>query len=201
MEIHLEGRYTEQDIRRAVSLTTWAFRGGAILFTFLTLFILVWSIGSIEEGPIEDPLWLVPMFLPVLLPGILAVALWILPWLQARQAAQAPLLKGLVSGVVTDEELVLNTEQSESSVRWDAFTMHRMSDHIVLLHQSKAAATMVARSLFASDEDWDRFREQVKTAVPREAKHGPRWLRWMLIAIVTVMTLVLILNIVFWILD
>jgi hypothetical protein len=70
-----------------------------------------------------------------------------------------------------------------------------MSDEIVLLYQNNAAAMMVPRGLFASDESWQQFRQYVQAAVPDKAKAQGgilKW-RWMILVFLALIVLVGIL--------
>ena len=64
-----------------------------------------------------------------------------------------------------DDTLVLRSGGAEATLRWDTLVGYKMSDDIVLLYENKTAAQLVSRSLFASDEDWQHFRDYVRATV------------------------------------
>ena len=77
--------------------------------------------------------------------------------------------------------------------RWDAFVQYKMSDDVVLLYQTNAAFNMVPRSLFANDEDWQRFRQHVQATVPKEQPKGRLNVRWILYAVIAVIIVVAVI--------
>jgi hypothetical protein len=103
------------------------------------------------------------------------------------------LVQGTFSGVVTDEALELRSDLSESKTRWGTFVQYKMSDHVVLLYQNQAAASIVPKSFFANDEDWQQFRQFVRDTLPDKARQESRtWRRMMLLGFVLVLVLVVI---------
>lgn len=178
MEIPIGGEFTEQDVKRAISLgyPTWyqPFRIDlTLLMAWPLLYGLVPSIQSIAEGDVPPGpalLLLLPLLLVVLVLAAFVYALWVLPLRQARRIQDTPLCQGTFSGVASDESFVLGNEAAASSVRWDSFVQYRMSDDMVLLYQNKNAYSMVPRSFFANDSDWQNFRDHIRATVPKKAK-------------------------------
>ena len=179
MMIPLGGEFTEQDFKDAISLGLpgW-FQLVAIAITLAfavpILYILYSSIQLVVSGRVPlEPALLLATFLPVfiILPILAGVVylFWFYPARQTRRFADAPLCQGPITGVAMDETLLLRSEASEATVRWDALVGYKMSDGVALLYKSKTTAQLVSRSLFASDGDWRRFRDHVRATVPNQA--------------------------------
>jgi hypothetical protein len=179
MMIPLEGEFTEQEFKEAISLLSlpgW-FQLVRIAITLAfavpTLYILFTSIQVVASGRVPmEPVPLFGMFLPVLiaLPITAGVVylFWIYPWrLARRRITEVPLCRGTITGVAMEETLLLRSGVSEATVRWDALVGYKMSDGVVALYEDKTTAQLVSRSLFASDEDWRRFRDHVRATVPK----------------------------------
>ena len=179
MEIPLHGQFTEQDLRRSLALMRG--RQFTVMWIFLGLVVvcpLVSAIIKIPAGKME-PMAILVSVLPILFVLILfASFFWMTYRSQPRKLLESPLLRGAISGVVTDEALELRSEQSEAKTKWGAFVQYKMSDHVVLLYQNKAAASIVPRSFFASDEDWQQFQQFIQATVPAKAKTQGGILRW-----------------------
>ncbi len=179
MEIRLSGEYSDEDLQRSLALMTGrTFRYLAIALVVVMVFAVVPTVISIisMEAGVLDVLGAVAPVIFIL--GFLAVVVWWTPRRQAKRLRQALLFQGPVHGLVTDEGLTMGSQHSEGTVRWGAFVQYKMSDQVVLLYQNQAAAQLVPRSLFASDEDWQQFRQFVQATVPEQAKaQGGIW-RW-----------------------
>ena len=175
MMIPLGGEFTEQDLKDAISLglPAWFKLVGIVLtlaFAVPTLYLLYSPIQLVVSGRVSlEPVLLLATFLPLLLalPMLAGVVylFWIYPTRQVRRFAESPLCRGPVTGVVMDDTLVLRSGGAEATLRWDTLVGYKMSDDIVLLYENKTAAQLVSRSLFASDEDWQRFRDHVRATV------------------------------------
>jgi hypothetical protein len=177
MMISLDGEYTEQDFKDAISLGLpgW-FQLVRIAITLAFgvpfLYLLYNPIQLVVSGrmPLEPGL-LFAMFLPVLisLPIVAGVVYlsWFYPSRQALRMADTPLCRGPVTGAAMDDTLVVRSGAAEATIRWDALVRYKMSDGVVLLYENSTTAQLVSRSLFASDEDWECFRDHVRATVPK----------------------------------
>jgi hypothetical protein len=193
MEIQLHGEYTEQDLRRGLALvgmSVWHYLGFGI-FLVLVIGVLPTIISDRSSGEAEAN-YLLRIWLPfVFALPLFGLFLWWTPRRQARQAKKDPWFQGTISGVATDEALELRGEQSEGKTKWEAFVQYKMSGEVVVLCQNNAAVSIVPRSLFANDEDWQQFRQFVQATVPAKAKTQGgilRW-RWILYLILALMVL------------
>jgi hypothetical protein len=196
MEIPLHGEYTDQDIRHGLALMRGrAYQIAGIGVGIVLAFALLPTIMSMLSGK-ADALAVLSNALPaVLVAAFLGFLMWQVPRSQARKLRQAPLLQGTVSGAATNEALEIRSEPSESKTKWSAFVQHRMSDEMVLLFQNQAAANMVPRGLFASDQDWQQFRQHVQATVPEKApgQGGILKWRWVLYAVLALIALAFVL--------
>jgi hypothetical protein len=206
MEIALYGELSEQDIKHALILGhNQSFRVSRIVVPLFLALLVLWSLALaiwslVSEHPPLDPMILVGNFLPAILLllflGFFVYLARILPARQARRLLSCPLLKGTFQGMATDESLALNNDVVTSTVRWDGFVQFKMSDDAVLLYQNSSAASIVPCSLFASDGDWEYFRQHVQATVPREqARSSParRWMRYAMYVLIFIGALLLTL--------
>ena len=200
MKIELNGGFTEQDVRRALALGYP--RSYRVIRIVLPLFLALPALFSLYS-PIQllvsgdmplEPMLLFVTFLPaivsLLILGVFVYLLWLQPLRQARRIQSSPLCQGTFRGVATDEILALHNEAAESAVRWDAYVQYKMSDDVVLLYQNNAAFSMVPRSFFASEEDWQRFRQHVQATVPKEQPRAQPVGRWVIYAVIVVIIIV-----------
>ncbi len=167
MEMRFEGRYTERDRRQILGL---GFAGGARLFAIVfglaALGFALWTVARAASASDWELATLFQGFLPALVFLLLAGVFWRLPHNQAREVAESPLLEGWVSGVATDEELVLKTARSEARLAWDAFTQYKQSDEMVLLYRLDGGLLALPRRFFATDDDWQHLMLFVQATVP-----------------------------------
>jgi hypothetical protein len=123
----------------------------AVLWIFASLFGL--ASASLDDAP----MWGLPLFL--LLCGVLILAA---PWLAARKAlASGKILGAPLSGSADESRIVLESEYGRSELPWSAFHRAKVMPDLVLLFTSAQQFHIVARTFFASDEEWQRFRELV----------------------------------------
>lgn len=179
MEIPLHGQFTEQDLRHSLTLLLGrqlkGLRIGTVIIAVVLIFYPIATIASRDVEVMALLSWLLPL---VILFVIFGGVVWLLPYLALRQYRGSPLYQGLFSGVATDEALELRGEQSEAKTKWGAFVQYKVSDQVVLLYQNRAAASIVPRSLFASEEDWRQFQQFVRATVPEQEKAQGGFLRW-----------------------
>lgn len=166
MEIKFSGRYVEQDLQRGLVLMQGRqSRTIGIITTVLLATLVLFFIVSYLSRAVEIGTLLVSLLFPAIVLIVLAGFTWWLPMIQARRIQKAPLFKGTISGIATDEALELHSEVSQGRTKWDAFVQYRMSDEVILLYQNEAAAQIMPRSFFASDGDWQSFRQLVQAKV------------------------------------
>jgi hypothetical protein len=79
--------------------------------------------------------------------------------------------KGLferTEGRVTSDGIESKTMSTFVALQWSAFCGYRMSDRIVVLYRAPSGpSVLMARSKFATDEDWGAFLEMVGTRLPK----------------------------------
>ena len=199
MDIPLHGRYSDEDIEQALALMRGrAFQVLGIVVVVVVILASVPYFVPILSGEADAVTVLSVVVPPVIVLGAFAFLIRSMPRRQARRLRQAPLFRGPVSGRVTDEVLELESEQSAGRTKWSAFVQYKMTDQIVLLYQSNAAAMIVPRGFFSSDDDWQRFRQHVQATVPEKAKAqaGRGIWRWVLYAVLALIVVGAILVVV-----
>jgi hypothetical protein len=201
MDIPLHGRYSDEDIEQALALMRGrAFQVLGILVVVAVIVASVPYVAPLLSGEADAVTVLSVVVPPLVVLGAFAFLVRIMPRRQARRLRQAPLFRGPVSGRATDEALELESEQSAGRTKWSAFVQYKMSDQIVVLYQNKAAAMIVPRGFFASDDDWQRFRQHVQATVPDKAPAmgiagflSGRWLLYALLAALVVGAVLVVL--------
>jgi hypothetical protein len=167
MEIPLHGHYSDEDIQHALALMRGrAFRVLGIIVVAVVILASVPYVIPILSGQADMVGILSIVIPPLIVLGAFAFLVRSMPRRQARRLRQAPLFRGPISGRVTDEALELASERAAGKTKWSAFVQYKMTDQIVLLYQSNAAAMIVPRGFFGSDDDWQQFRRHVRSVVP-----------------------------------
>jgi hypothetical protein len=178
--IPLKGELAEKDLRLAavIGLPFWfqAIRVGITLAVGVPIvYVLITSIQLFTSGEVPlEPLPLLVTFGPFVLYffilGVVAYIFWLLPMRQAGRAKDTPAGRGPFEGVVTDSSFTLRNAAFESTMQWDEFVGYKMAGDLVLLRKKDSVYSLVTRSLFANDEDWERFRQHVRATVSRKHK-------------------------------
>jgi hypothetical protein len=185
MEIQLRGQYTQQDLRHALSLNYGHMLKiiGIVLGAIALLPLLIFAFTAISLS-LEPSAFLgsIPPYLvwPALLIGFTFAS----PLIQARRMAKSPGCQGILTGVADDQVLALQNDLVASRVQWSAFIRYKMSDGVVLLYQTDAAMSIVPKSFFESDADWQRFRQHIQATVPEKAPKRSSVVQWILVAVI-----------------
>lgn len=78
-----------------------------------------------------------------------------------------------ITGTADEEGIELVSQYGQSRMPWSAYYQAKVSRNMVLLYQSTTQALFLPREFFASDSDWDRFVQIVRTSVK-----APPLVRW-----------------------
>jgi len=183
MDLVLQGRYTKQQIMRASFLDQGrASRIAQIAYIvvmalFLVTDVVTAVVGSVDVGTLlAESLPALPMLL------LLGGGLWGWPRLQACLIQRSPLFQHRVSGLLSDQDLVLRGGEAESRIAWDRCAGFKMSDDLVLLYADSGAFSTVPREFFSSEDDWQHFRECIRRTVPEKKILSSSVVRWLLFA-------------------
>lgn len=166
--ISFGGEYTRkqwgQGIRIAMHPTGRAFvlRLAALL---LVLGVVIALLISVLQGEAPDSSWIIRTAFSVAL-----LVLWAaVPYWRAWRAAVAPwrAAKGPLSlmGTITNEGIRSNASGGGDGDRWESFLAARTRQDMVVLIGADGLATILPRTFFASEFDWQAFRHMVEFKV------------------------------------
>ncbi len=143
---------------------------GRVLFLrlaalLLALGVVIVLLISVLQGEAPDSSRIIRTIFSVAL-----LVLWAaVPYWRAWRAAVAPwrAAKGPLSlmGTITNEGVRSNASGSGSVDKWDSFLAARMREDMVVLIGSDGLATVLPRTFFASEFDWNAFRHLVEFKV------------------------------------
>ena len=172
MDIEFQGQYDRRLLQRAVALGTTPSTPRLILRWLLValavaglIFIVVYVATSGEFN------WL---RVGRLLVGYALLAYFALQPFFAPRRAAAQLWKRVeqnrtCTGRITSAGITFAGEYVTREIPWDRFMRVRKSGDLVVLMTADRTLTIFPRSFFASDADWQRFRQLVDYRV-KEAK-------------------------------
>lgn len=89
---------------------------------------------------------------------IFAYPLWA-PLTAGYAYASNKSLQGVVTGAITETSIRLRTSEARSELKWTLFTRMKESQDIVLLYQNNYNYHYFPKKFFASDADWQSFRD------------------------------------------
>jgi hypothetical protein len=156
VEIRFEGAVTRSDLREAIRLNT---PKRLSLFLFGVLFL---TMGAAAGFELLTATFQWARFLFFSLFTTMGLYLVFLVPLTAHLAWRTSVrLKERTGGCVTAEGIALRSSVGSSEMKWDGMLGYRESSTMVLLYGDRHVFFMMARSLFAGDEDWEAFRRFV----------------------------------------
>ena len=170
MDIALQGKYSKGELRQALTMGfgRWFKILGTGTLVLAALFLVVVLLIAFPLGA-SGMIGMLSNTLPCLLGLCLFGGMMLAsPLLSARKMAKSPLFERPVTGSVTDEAVEISSDLTTTRVEWQAFVNYRMAGEVVLLYQSRAAFSILPRGLFASDDDWQRFRQHVRDTLPEK---------------------------------
>lgn len=149
--ITFRGTIDRKLFARALRRQQRVLRSIAVLWVVVSLI----GFGSAKMG--DPATWGWPLFL--LLFGVLILAS---PWLTARRAlASGKMIGAPLSGSADESRIVIESEYGRSELPWSAFHRVKVMPDMVLLFASAQQFYVIARTFFASEDEWQRFRELV----------------------------------------
>jgi hypothetical protein len=78
-----------------------------------------------------------------------------------------------ISGEITEQNLIMNSKNIRSTVQWDGIKKYIKADDILMLFVQKRAFSILTKSMFYSEEDWNQI---VKFLETRYSKNHKRFL-------------------------
>jgi hypothetical protein len=185
--IQFSGQYTFDQFKKAQTAASGLRRPFRwMLLPIAAVILLGVGVPLVKEGmaPAE--------WLPVLVFLVLGTGVYMFRRMTIRQNFESNrALDRPISGTIDEEGVELVSQYGQSRTPWPVYYQARVSKNMVLLYQSTTQALFLPREFFASDSDWDRFIEIVRTSVkaPPMARRRSVWvlLLWMAIFLTVIM--------------
>lgn len=157
--IPFAGRIESKELQAATSKGAAGHLKG-IFFLVAVMGLLLVATTFPSQGT-QALLYLLPVaLLPIFV-------LWLLRSLGQRQWKSSPLLRTEMRGWAHEQALHVENELVTSTLDWRVYAGFQATDAMVMLYQSSQAYNLFTRGLFASDEDWQGFRQLVETKIGR----------------------------------
>lgn len=172
MDIEFHGQYERRWLQRAVALGDTPDTPRLILrWLLVALAALGLIVGVVYLATSTDVDWLRAGRL-LLGYGVLAyfaLRPFVAPWRAAAQLWRRMERNPNVNGRVNNTGITYVGEFAHREILWDQFMRVRKSDDLVVLMTVDRTLAMLHRSFFATEGDWQRFRQLVDYHV-KEAK-------------------------------
>jgi hypothetical protein len=159
MEINFSGLITKKEFVNAIKIHYNQQLKRTKLFFGIILVIFACSILSTvfllisENTTIQKP-YLIPL---MLIPLILLTYPWWIPLLSGRSYDKKENgYNGPIHGSINDQGITIFTKLANANLYWSAYSSYILKDNLLLLYQSKNCFNIFTRSLFTSDEDWQK---------------------------------------------
>ncbi len=166
MHIELDGEWDDPEIRAGLSTArpfpVWIVPIGIVILT--TMAIMTVSGGSIGAGEV--------LFLAVVAVAAVIFTIVILPR-QISKAIDIPLLKGPVTGLVTDEALAIESRDASSTAHWSQFRSIKFNSSAAVLATGQQTHQLVLRNWFPDQQSWDTFTASAPALIERHRHSTP----------------------------
>ena len=166
--ISFRGDYTKEQWTRGLRLGMFP-SGRALYLRLLAMAIGVGAIALFIAGYVQGEPFSTTRILRA---GISAVVLlsWAgLPYVRAWLAIREPWRSGRprpsLQGTVTNEGIASDATAPGVVETWDSFNIAHVRDDLIVLGGSDGLATILPRDFFASENDWQAFRQLVQFRV------------------------------------
>ena len=164
--IAFDGLYTREQLGQGLRLATYP-RGRSLILRVPAAILVVGGLGFIAYGLIAGELTMSrvarTLFMLVVI-GLWVGAPYFNAWNTARRSWRASGGAFGLSGTVGDEGIVLNRSDGGGTIdqAWDAFVRAHVKDDLVVLVGVDRTATILPRSFFSDEGDWQSFRQLVE---------------------------------------
>lgn len=166
--ISFDGEYTREQWSRGIRLAMLP-RGGALVLRLIAIAIalgaFVLFFVSYLRGEVPDTARVIRTVLSATLLGLWGAV----PYWRAWRASIAPWRttgsRLSLKGTITEEGISSNASGSDGVDKWESFLGAYIRDDMVVLLGSDGLATILPRTFFASDFEWQAFRHMVEFKV------------------------------------
>lgn len=161
--IPFNGEYTKKEWSRGIQLAARP-RGWAVVARLVALALVVLGVvlivSSVVQGNVNGSRVVRLAISMVFLAGWAA-----LPYFRAWRAQTAPWRRPegppRLRGVVTSDGILHDPEAGGTLDTWDTLVRADVRDDLVVLIGADRLATVLPRSFFSSEQDWQSFRQMV----------------------------------------
>jgi hypothetical protein len=160
--LYFNGQINKRDYQKALEIRVSYLKWVKWLCGLLLLIVILsYSVTSIRN----------PALVPSLLPGIIfpLVSLsfpWWMIFIQATSYDQkGNIYRNPVNGQIDEDGVTMIGSGIKSQFCWNVFTSYKLQGSMLLLYQGKSCFNIFTSSLFADEEDWNKFQKIVKEKI------------------------------------
>jgi hypothetical protein len=158
------GVYTRQEWGRGIRLAMHP-RGRGLVLRWVGLILSLMAIGFFAVAIVRGEATAPRLLRAAASLGIFVY--WALPpyiraWQAARRPFRGPAAGPSLRGVISGEGISSNASSPPEIDKWDSFLRAHVREDLVVLLGSDGLATILPRSFFATEDDWNAFREFVE---------------------------------------
>jgi hypothetical protein len=172
--IEFAGKYSSRDMERSALMWLPIPRWLKLLSPFLLFCLAVYAFDAYAKS--HDPA-VFTVFWPFAAFG----GLWLLTRWGARHTYKSnKALHDGVTGYATDQGLVFKTPYSMLDLPWSKYHRLVIKKDLIFLFHAQQQGQLLPRGFFASEDDWNAFRELASANVRKgEVVETPRWSKLM----------------------
>jgi hypothetical protein len=164
MAITYQGKITPSDVRKAIFRNYAKFRFG--LSAVLIGLAVLWIVYSIIKFPVTQSGILFGAAVLI----IASMDLW-LPFLYAQRTNQAgSIYRHPIQGTADENGIAVENDEIKIEPAWSVFTRYKIFDEMVLLYRGKSGMIILTLGLFANKQEWQNFKDLVKTKISMSIK-------------------------------
>jgi hypothetical protein len=164
MAITYQGKITPADVRKAIFRNYAKFRFwiSAVLIGLAVL----WMVYSVIKFPYSEG----ETFFWAALILITSMDLW-LPFLYARRTNQkGSFYRSPIQGSADENGITVENGERKIEYVWSAFTRYKIFNEMVLLYRGKKGMNIFTLDLFASEQDWQNFKNLMEAKISKDIK-------------------------------
>ena len=162
MAITYQGKITPSDVRKAIfrNYSRFRFWISAVLIGLA----VVWMVYSVIKFPYSEG----ETFFWAALILIASMDVW-LPFLYARRTNQkGSFYRSPLQGSADENGITVENGERKIEYVWSAFTRYKIFNEMVLLYRGKKGMNIFTLDLFASEEDWQNFKNLLEAKISKD---------------------------------
>lgn len=168
-EIPFSGQLTQDEVAAAFYMGGPLGRLNSSVIKIVIGFIVVLLLLTLVISGVQVFLYIASCFFT---PLMIAVLFYLTPSVSAKKAFTPDSeFKNPISGVVSDEGTLIQSNLTRGQSQWSIFRFARMSPGLVLLYSTDNIFNIFPRKFFATEADWLAFRSLVELKVAKKYYH------------------------------